>query len=180
MIKQPMFASMIHGEILNLDHDKLAENCYEILDGESKTELEQTDLHLLKEEVTKIVNKAFLDYGYKKEYSLSLETAWVNINQTTDVTAAHLHKQAFLSAVYYPKIDETCDRLEFMNPATQMQYVINEDKVGTWNEFNSTRFELSATTGMVVVFPSWLYHYTTRHTKQESDRISVAFNYVVS
>lgn len=84
---------------------------------------------------------------------------WGNHNLNCDICIPHVHRDSFLSAVYYPKASED-SRLHFQSPFTdallsQIPILASE----TYDEFNSAYHQIHAETNMLVIFPANLLHF---------------------
>ena len=101
---------------------------------------------------------------YVKSYEIHeslMSSSWFNILYKGGVVEKHQHaeswndeKGSMISGAYYPYVDENSCPLIFEN----------EDE----------NYESIPTSGMMVMFPSWLSHYTKPN--QSSKRITVSFN----
>ena len=84
---------------------------------------------------------------------------WGNHNLNGDICIPHVHRDSFLSAVYYPKASEN-SRLHFQSPFTDAllaQIPISASE--KYDEFNSAYHQVHAETGMLVIFPANLLHF---------------------
>ena len=85
-----------------------------------------------------------------------LQRVWGNHNVNEDICIPHVHRESFLSAVYYPK--STDGRIQFYSPFTDaiLSHVpVIADK---YNEFNSSQHTLYPKTGWLILFPANLLH----------------------
>ena len=101
-----------------------------------------------------------------------LQRVWGNNNLNVDICSPHVHRQSFLSAVYYAK--STDGRIEFHSPWTDnIMSIIPESSMVQYNEFNSSYYTVYVKTGMLILFPSNLLHYAL---PSANDRISVVYD----
>jgi uncharacterized protein (TIGR02466 family) len=106
--------------------------------------------------------------------NITLE-AWANISNHGDSNTPHIHGGCPWSGVYYVTAGDTnaaaSGTLAFTDPRTAALMVVHP-----YNPFKgSNRITLIPEPGMMIVFPSFLYHSVDPYLGQ-SPRISIAFN----
>ena len=95
---------------------------------------------------------------------------WTHVMQPGETTMIHSHRNKLdwgflgLSWVYYPQMPEG------ENIGGKIIYQIQIGGIKTINK------DFTPKTGMFIIFPSWLPHFSTRCTSQET-RISISGNY---
>lgn len=110
-------------------------------------------------------NKRF-DIGFENVTD-GKNNIWSHVTFPNECTIYHNHHTdndtSFLnlSAVYYVKTNPKCGKI-FFNP----------------QGFTSKLFPVQPQDGMLIIFPSWLYHFTGRNLSDEV-RISVAANFFI-
>jgi uncharacterized protein (TIGR02466 family) len=85
-----------------------------------------------------------------------LQRVWGNHNVNENICSPHVHRESFLSAVYYPK--STDGRIQFYSPFTDaiLSHVpVVADK---YHEFNSSQHTVYPKTGWLILFPANLLH----------------------
>ncbi|AIX17317.1 hypothetical protein Syn7803C76_98 [Synechococcus phage ACG-2014b] len=95
----------------------------------------------------------------KASVRCSVTRVWGNHNLNCDICIPHVHRDSFLSAVYYPKASED-SRLHFQSPFTDAllsKIPILASEV--YDEFNSSYHQIHAETDMLVIFPANLLHF---------------------
>jgi hypothetical protein len=104
---------------------------------------------------------------------MSITGMWANVNEPGYQHRIHAHSNNFISGVYYVTASEKSGGIAFHDPRKQNQVLLPSVTKAT--EMNSTVTSLPAIEGQMLLFPSWLEHYTE---KNETDvaRISIAFN----
>ena len=95
--------------------------------------------------------------SYNKNYKVKISQAWCSDNNHKNITIPHNHKEAFLSAVYYPQANN--EELWFINPMPQMLGSIQKHHVENHDEYNSDYWSVIVNTGDLIVFNSMLHHY---------------------
>lgn len=112
---------------------------------------------------------------------------WANVSTTGASNDWHVHPQAFWSAVYY--VDDGYDGSD--NPEAGGELVLQDPRF-PMNRMFSTELVFRATdgqpqphtriirprSGMLIAFPSWLYHRVQIY-KGDANRISLAINMTV-
>jgi uncharacterized protein (TIGR02466 family) len=104
--------------------------------------------------------------------------AWANVARAGNYSKPHVHPNSNLSCVYYvdagnaQAADEQSGVIEFMDPRNRPGMFASEGTVS----FDAYR--VVPQTGMLLMFPAWLYHYVHPYRGTEP-RISVAFNVTI-
>jgi len=114
---------------------------------------------------------------FKTSLRQALDTAWININRRGDSNTPHVHPRACFSGVFYVKAPKGCGDLMLRNPTANLEHIITEAHVETYNAFTSPQLTVPAEAGKLVIFPSWILHYV-KGNQTDEDRISIAFNTV--
>ncbi|MBI1777301.1 MAG: hypothetical protein HYR63_18345 [Proteobacteria bacterium] len=108
---------------------------------------------------------------------LAFTGMWANINTPGFAHPAHAHSNNFLSGVYYLTVPEGGGGLVFLDPRKQQQVLV--PSLIEVTPMNSTAARLPAVEGQMVLFPSWLEHYTEENRAQ-LPRVSIAFNLMLT
>ena len=111
--------------------------------------------------------------GFKSEFSVS--NCWININGKNHFNRPHTHGFSTLAGVFYITAPKNSGRLILRNPIQAHGFCVDEKFVDSWNEFNSRTWEIEPEINKLVIWPSWVDHYTLPNLSDE-DRISLAFN----
>lgn len=121
------------------------------------------------------------DLGYHPSYSLRIGTMWSIVNPPGASNLAHVHPGCLWSGVYYVQAPANSGKIAFTDPRTEnvmrkARYVPNQSAPRhCWTKVNFT-----PEPGMMLVFPSWLYHSVAPNLSQENDgkceRIIISFN----
>jgi uncharacterized protein (TIGR02466 family) len=104
--------------------------------------------------------------------------AWANVARTGHYAKPHVHPNANLSCVYYvdagnaPADEHDSGVIEFLDPRNRPGMFATE---GTMS-FDA--YKVTPQSGMLLVFPAWLYHYVHPYVGSQA-RISVAFNVTI-
>lgn len=102
---------------------------------------------------------------------LDISTSWFNIIGNKGKLRSHRHELSVVSGAYYPYCDPNSAFLNFESPVSM--YKMNElGKRETL--YNVETMSYPVRTDLLILFPSWLYHYVD--SNQTEERISLAFN----
>lgn len=182
-----VFTNFIANDILTIDPKPIAKFCYEQQSRDPGRQItniggwQSNDISLgeclpkLYYDIKEKLDELYFYFEFKDELSIKMDNAWININKKHNYNAAHDHGHGLFSGVYYVKAEESMGDIVFMNPCPAQGICINEETVKTHNPFNSGLYKFKPKTGMLVLFPSWMIHYTLPNQTEE-DRISIAFN----
>lgn len=83
--------------------------------------------------------------------------SWCNIYRNGSTIRPHRHELSLVSGVFYSKVDDASGELVFDNPC--QPFKVNEIS-NRLTEYNRQKFKFNVTAGDLIVFPSWLMHYT--------------------
>ncbi|MRX26982.1 putative 2OG-Fe(II) oxygenase [Kangiella sp. HZ709] len=92
---------------------------------------------------------------------------WANVNQPDSTNAIHSHSKWHWSGVYYIQGKGTGDIAFYSS-----QYLNQQTSIGL--PFGQS-FSISPEDGMLLIFPSYLYHEVLKNTSS-AERINIAFN----
>ena len=100
---------------------------------------------------------------------------WANVSWPGSYNKPHIHPDSMWSGVYYvdagttPEEHQDSGLLEFLDPRSGIDIL----KIPGMPFSGS--FKMRPSTGMMVLFPGWLYHFVNPY-QGEGMRISIAFN----
>lgn len=97
--------------------------------------------------------------------------AWSNVEGRGDFVRVHMHPWSSWSGVYYAQVDDHTGDLFFEDPRPAHKALAWPHADGE----NRCLVQFRPRPGMLVVFPSWLEHYTDP-SRSSRERICVAFN----
>ena len=114
--------------------------------------------------------------GFKKNLEVSIDNMWINVNGEKDYHVSHTHPASVFSGVYYIQAPVNSGNISFEHPSLDtMQYDWLDKNKDLLNEINSENWYMTALTGRLLMFPSWLKHNVTPNLTKEY-RISLSFN----
>lgn len=129
--------------------------------------------------------RSYLDHAeHSKDGDTGIKwtlTLWANVNRRGHFNSLHHHNssgRSFVSGIYYVTADHQSKgegNVTFHNPSANghiAQLTRGPDCLRKWYPSDIT---IQPTSGLVLLFPSWLEHWVTPHTS-EDPRVSVAFN----
>ena len=101
---------------------------------------------------------------------------WANVARAGHYSKPHVHPNANISGVYYVAAGnataEHSGVIEFIDPRQRPGMFQTEGTLA------SDGYHIVPKTGMIVLFPAWLYHYVHPYTGSEP-RVCVAFNVTI-
>ena len=124
--------------------------------------------------ISKNLNQAFNDMGWDvKNQEVKVTSMWSVINKKNASNARHIHSNNYISAAYYVKTPEKGGDIVFHDPrsVTTFRY----PKIAENNTLNSNIFTIQPKEGLLVLFPSYLYH-SVDLNRSEEERIVISFN----
>ena len=85
----------------------------------------------------------------------------------------HIHSNSYISAAYYVKAPEKCGDIVFYDP--RQSRLVRKPKISKLNNLNGEEVNIKPTDGLLVLFPSYLYHSVNENLSNE-ERIVISFN----
>jgi uncharacterized protein (TIGR02466 family) len=102
----------------------------------------------------------------------SIKNSWFNIMNENGQTILHRHEFSTISGAYYPVWDDENCNLIFRSPIAQCKMA--EMSNGSQTIYNMNENEIPGGPGKLILFPSYLEHYTKQN--KSKNRIVVSFN----
>ncbi len=158
-------------EIINyIDEQELTEWPKDIGDGASTSQNEMNilDNFDIKKDIENCVNEYCIDVGLER---LEIGKSWINVQRQKGYIASHRHELSIISGAYYPFVEPNSSPLVFGSPilGPKMSEIHNQA-----TEYTANEMEVDVRTGFLVLFPSWLYHYTIPNPSLK--RVTLSFN----
>ena len=97
--------------------------------------------------------------------------SWVNLHERGGFNFLHMHEAALLSGSFYLKVPAGSGALTFRDPRAGVLHGIIKGSVANGH----ADIQLKPSSGLLVLFPSWMEHYVEPHESDEP-RICIAFN----
>jgi uncharacterized protein (TIGR02466 family) len=122
------------------------------------------------------VNMCLEDYRRSFKYScqsFKIILSWANKANSNGAHRMHVHPNSFLSAIYY--ISEKSSPTYFEDPRYQVR---SGWLVGSPHEMNDSTWCCPSETGSLVIFPSWLPHFTETDPLLADWRYSISMNII--
>ena len=119
------------------------------------------------------VNNEILDTP-EQEYAIT--TSWITENHTGDAMDRHCHKNAYYSSVlYFDRVIKEHPPLKIENPIRTQDILVVPRKatIFTIEDFHAPMRE-----GLILFFPSYLYHFHQSFKQTNVPRKSLACNYL--
>lgn len=185
----PIFPVFFAEEKLDIDTDKLVAYATDMRNsrpGFHKNGWQSGHIDFAASELEPLINavKDRLEviknaHGFSANAEPRISDVWININdpgpQTANNAEPHIHANHWISFVFYVKATPAAGKLILINPVSAVEYATPTGFIEHDTEFNSHRYMVYATTGLLVAFPGYVMHYVEPNFSQES-RISIAIN----
>lgn len=104
---------------------------------------------------------------------LSIGLSWSAIYENDSYIERHSHPGgSMISGAYYPYIESNKSSLLFENPMEVLKPTdISNDNI---TKYNSRGKEVDVSSGSLLLFPSWMFHFTKKNTSGK--RIVISFD----
>lgn len=110
-------------------------------------------------------------YVPTKDVQPYVTQSWLNFTRENEFHHRHMHYNSFLSGVLYIDVDQNNDKILFHNESRSLLHLPPKEH----NPFNCESWTFDLKPGMIIIFPSYLYH--SVQTKLGTNvRTSLAFN----
>tara|TARA_B100000925_G_C21979040_1_gene461427 strand:+ start:1046 stop:1636 length:591 start_codon:yes stop_codon:yes gene_type:complete len=130
--------------------------------------LDKMGLEPIKATLEDCIQDYCLEYGLPQ---LAIGNSWMNRVGKGGAVKSHRHEVSVLSGAFYPIADEGSTPLIFkspLHPYKMYEYTAQETM------YNATLMETPCEQGTLVLFPSWLEHYT--EDNETDNRVTISFN----
>ena len=137
-------------------------------------DLKNEDVVFFINSISESLNKTFADMGWDLEKNkVKITSMWSIINKKDASNARHIHSNNYLSSAYYVRAPKNCGNIVFHDPrsVTTFRY----PKIAKPNNLNTNVFSVEPKEGLLVLFPSYLYHSVDLNRSGE-ERIVISFN----
>ena len=124
--------------------------------------------------IQKYIGKVIDDSGWNNPSNNFIVTsAWSIINVKSSSNSRHIHSNNYISAAYYAKAPKNCGDIIFYDPRNSR--LIRKPKTNTGNDLNAEIIKIKPQDGLLVLFPSYLYHSVDENLSEE-ERVVISFN----
>ena len=97
--------------------------------------------------------------------------SWINHQAQEGYVASHRHELSIVSGAYYPIVENGSAPIVFESPIRTPRMAEIHNKA---TDFTANNMEFEPKSGMLILFPSWLYHYSLPN--KTAKRITISFN----
>lgn len=109
--------------------------------------------------------------------AFEITACWANVSPPGAGHQMHGHPNNLLSGVYYARVQEGADTINFHDPRAQSG--ILRPPVTELTAENTDQVVVKIGNGVLLVFPSWLQH-SVDSNRSRDERISLSFNVMLS
>ena len=102
--------------------------------------------------------------------------SWATYTEKDKFIATHEHVASHFSFVYYVQINEDHSPLTFYEPKTRFFMPDSSE----WNDDNFQSMSYVCTPGMLIVFPSYLFHGTQKVNMTDVPRVSISGDIMIT
>jgi len=138
----------------SIDQEKLENNLLIKNGYRSKTNSFLDRKLWLREIFQKEINEYTDDYGVIPS---KISYSWCNKYTKNGIITPHKHEMSIVSGVYYPLVQGKNSFLRIKNPCNPFK--VNEISYRS-TKFNMQEFEIPIEENMLILFPSWVDHYS--------------------
>ena len=128
--------------------------------------------------VTPLIKQVTKDLNWdNKNYRVRLSASWAIINPKYACNQDHIHQNNFISAAYYVNFPKTMPknsgRIVFKDP--RPSHLFYNPYIKKITPLNENEVIVHPATGVLAMFPSYLYHWVEPNLSDE-DRVIISFN----
>ncbi len=136
----------------------------------------EAEINILDTEIQKVIGQVIASTSGEQDFTGHLKiNAWANLLRKGNYNTVHNHPESAWSGVYY--VD--AGAVDVTNPLSGVLELLDPrpfvEMVTTPGSPFGRPVRIDAENGLMVVFPSWLYHHVHVYTGA-IDRIAIAFN----
>lgn len=138
------------------------------------------DLHLryqfqdIKKVIESEVHSVYDDLGVIRTKE-TITCMWANMSTAANRHALHSHGNSYMSGVLYLSTPKDCGNIGFKDPRPGNEIIVPDYTDNSI--FKNRTIEVRPKKGLLLIFPSWLYHGTLPGTFPDTEtRISLSFN----
>ena len=111
-----------------------------------------------------------------KDTNYFITKSWATYTEKNKYIATHEHVASQFSFVYYVQINEDHSPLTFYEPKTRFYMPESTE----WNNDNFQSMSYGCTPGMLIVFPSHLFHGTQKVNMTDVPRVSISGDVMIT
>ena len=145
-------------------------------DALCKTTLDDLNLRYQFQDIKKVIDsevrRVYDDLGVIRSKEI-ITCMWANMSKAANRHALHPHGNSYMSGVLYLSTPKDCGNIGFKDPRQGNEIIVpdyTEDSI-----FKNRTIEVEPKKGLLLMFPSWLYHWTKPHV-DNFDRWNISFN----
>ena len=155
---------------VDIGKGKTSSRYFDVVSKTHKTAnfLDREEFKIIKQDIQNCVDEYCMTCGLEQAV---IAKSWFNIQEEDGHVNEHRHELSIVSGAYYPYCDKDSAPTVFTSPVLgpKMAEVHNNA-----TEFTADKMEFVPKTGMLVLFPSWLYHRSLYNKSKK--RLTISFN----
>lgn len=112
--------------------------------------------------------------GYQNT-KMNVTQMWANIMGGKGFINDHFHSNSLISAIFYVDVDKGSGGTSFTEPTAGLHRSISVN-IEKHTEYTSHEFTVNAKNNLLILFPSYLNHYSQPNFSKDSKRITISCN----
>lgn len=130
--------------------------------------LHLNEFHNVKSSIEERLDEYCNDAGLEP---VDISKSWINKQKQEGYVASHRHELSIVSGAFYPIVEEGSAPIVFESPIRGPRMAEIHNKT---TDFTADKMEFEPKSGMLILFPSWLYHYSLPN--KTANRVTISFN----
>ena len=120
------------------------------------------------------IEQVMVDMNWEKQkQKIRISNMWAIINTGGSANTRHQHGNSTISGAYYVRAPKNSGDIVFYDP--RQSRLVRKPKISKLNNLNGEEVNIKPTDGLLVLFPSYLYHSVNENLSNE-ERIVISFN----
>ena len=186
----PLFSKPVYLNYLNLDFKKIISkfNKYKMMEAGTNSVYDTANIsyttakkNVLDSKDWSFLNKKIYEhlhaytYGFLKyKNKFKMTTSWLTQTKPNQGSNYHCHRNSMISCVLYIQCNEKSGNITFIDYKADNLFDLEKEELTI---HNSTSFDFYPVPGMILFFPSQLYHKILTN-QSDMDRYSIACNFI--
>jgi len=178
----PLFSKPLYVDKININTKKIIESLKNLNLSKPRNDSTLSDIAIdynilnissltsLKEEIEKAC-KLYLNDNLNYKNDFRITSSWITKTLPGQQSHAHNHLNSMFSGVIYIQSKKNCGKIQFQNLFNKTFHL----QINSFNIYNSDLWEIDPSDGLILIFPSEVYHQVLKNTS-DIERISIAFN----
>ena len=158
----------LYGDAVSLHESNIKKNIFDLINENVPHGIQ------LQDNIKEITSMYATTIGHP---GVVIDNSWFNIQNKNSLLKKHTHinpnKVSIVSGALYINTNQDSPPICFENPNPSMPLFVTSKELNT--KYNNSFYEFEPDIGDLILFPSWLPHYTVLPNKT-SNRVVISFN----